>query len=540
MKMKQTAPQEIFALLETINQSLGAQVIRSYIQAENQLVFHIAATAISQAATRLFHQFTDITLATVVASHNATADKTKTPLGVDFLFNIRQPQAWVILKIELPETAPTYPAISPTIPAAEWFEREIHDLFGIRATGTHLEPLVLHQDWPRPGHYPMRKDFTASNIPIAEVPHQFHLTEGPGKHQVAVGPIHAGVIEPGHMRFSVTGEKIHQFNVQLFYTHKGIEKMAEGKTVQDGLNLAEHACGMCAFSHSVAYAMAAESLASIRIPERAAYLRTILLELERLANHFWDLSAICQAGGFPFGAMMAARFRETIVQMCHDLTGHRFMRGINTIGGFKRDIATHRFNPVCRDLLRLQTEFDEWQTLILGKGSLLDRLEKTGIIPKLTARKLGLVGPVARGSGISQDVRRDYAYLMYGQFTPTIPSYPAGDALSRTKVRIDEVSVSIRLIEFLASNMPEGPVLKEATPSYRAHQPGIMMVESAKGALVHWLVLNETGRIDRWHVRSASYLNWRGVAEATVGDNIVPDAPLVNKSFNLCYACVDR
>jgi Ni,Fe-hydrogenase III large subunit len=151
-----------------------------------------------------------------------------------------------------------------------------------------------------------------------------------------------------------------------------------------------------------------------------------------------------------------------------------------------------------------------------------------------------LVGPAARGSGISQDVRRDYPYLMYGKFPPTIPTYPTGDALSRTKVRIDEVSVSIRLIEFLANNMPEGPVLEEDMPSYRAHQPGIMMVESAKGSLVHWLVLDETGRIDRWHVRSASYMNWRGVAEATIGDNIVPDAPLVNKSFNLCYACVDR
>jgi Ni,Fe-hydrogenase III large subunit/Ni,Fe-hydrogenase III component G len=458
------------------------------------------------------------------------------------IFLILNTASLLTFKVCLDETKPSYPTISKLIPAAEWFEREIHDMFGIVAEGVDLLPLVLHGDFPHGKHFPMRKDFKLNTeIEISEVPHQFTQPHAEGMHQVAVGPIHAGIIEPGHLRFCTIGEQILDFNAQLFYTHKGIEKSAEGKTIEEGLILAEHVCGMCSYSHSTAYCQAVESLSKINIPKRATYIRTICLELERLNSHLADLSAICSASGFAIASMQAASFREKAMQITFNLTNHRFFRGLNTVGGLKRDINDDEFKSLKDELQNLKKEFKSLEKIIIDSDTLLDRLETTGELSFIQAKKFGIVGPAARASGIDIDLRRDFKYAGYHDFTPEINIETEGDALARTKVRVKDIYSIFDFIRKIIDKLPTGKIKEEIPELFSSMlEPGIGAVESAKGSLIHCLILDKKNKISRWHVRSASYMNWRGVIQATKGRNIVPDSPLVNKSFNLCYACVDR
>ena len=460
--------------------------------------------------------------------------------AINAVFSLKKLNHLITLRANIEKLNPSYPAISTKIPYASWYEREIHDLFGIVPGGIELDPLVLHRDWHPGKNFPMRRDFPKDKqIPITDHEIEFQQPHGEGLHQIAVGPIHAGIIEPGHLRFCALGEEIHKFDVQLFYTHKGIEKMAEGKTINEALTLAEHVCGMCSYSHSTAFCLGVESLGNIVIPLRASFIRTICLELERISSHMADLSSICSAGGFGFASIHAARLREIIMRLIYDFTGNRFSRGLNAIGGLQKNIPDKNLDLLLLKLTHFKSDFKDLEKLILGADSLLDRLELTGFLSKEQAMLLGLVGIGARGSEIDIDVRRDNPYLGYKGCKINVPIYSTGDALARTQVRIDEVYESLRLIENLADDLPAGEIVAEQK-SYLHYMPAVSIVESPKGELVHWIMLDKEDKIFRYHVRSASYINWRGVAQATMGKNIVPDGPLVNKSFNLCYACVDR
>ncbi len=477
-------------------------------------------------------------LLTIVATDN------KENFELNAVFSLKKNNQIITLKASLDKSNPSYPAITNKIPHASWYEREIHDLFGIVPSGIELKSLVLHRDWHPGKNFPLRKDFPKDKqVPITDHELEFDFPHREGLHQIAVGPIHAGIIEPGHLRFSALGEEIYKFDVQLFYTHKGIEKMAEGKTVSETLTIAENICGMCSYSHSTAFCLAIESLGNISIPPRAVFIRTICLELERLSSHMSDLMAICSAGGFGFASAHAARLRETIMREIGKLTGHLFFRGLNAVGGLQKDISDECFNKLLLKLDLFKNDFNDLVKLILNTDSLLDRLELTGFLSKENALSLGLVGPAARGSDIAIDVRCDSPYLAYTIHNIHLPVHNTCDALSRTKVRIDEIYESLNLIKNFINDLPSGEIIVKTKP-YLHDNPGIGIVESPKGELVHWIMLDKEDKVFRYHIRSASYINWRGVAQATMGEgslkNIIPDGPLVNKSFNLCYACVDK
>lgn len=532
-------------LLSEFIQFLGDNLLQHACQFDNQCLVQILPTCIADAVSWLCHNpISPVRLVTITA-----ADVREQGHGFQLYVVFSMPKLSCILSLMaiLPSDNPSYSAISPLLPAAEWMEREIHDLFGIVPNGMDLKPLVLHRDWLR-GHYPFRRDFSNhSTLDIATVPHEFEFPDGEGIHQVAVGPIHAGIIEPGHMRFAVRGEEIHQFDAQLFYTHKGIEKMAEGQNVYDVLNLAEHVCGMCAYSHSVAFCQAIETLAQFVVPERVLEIRTLCLELERMASHTADLTAICAAGGLGYASSQMAYIREKLLQTQAQLTGHRFMRGLNTIGGVKRYIPGDSYQQALSELRIVVRQFDSITRLILKTDSLLDRLENAGKLHAHQAESMGLVGPAARACGVNRDVRQDAPYVLYAQYFKGPILQTEGDVLARTRVRIDEVHASFHIVDALLDaqvirsrieeTIPHRKLVLEKLPPY---QPVIGMVESAKGELLHWVMMGPNNEVYRWHVQSASYMNWRGMIQATMGDNIVPDAPLVNKSFNLCYACVDR
>jgi len=535
--MSHPTQQDLDQLLEYVERYFEKPLLNAELRLPNHVVLEVEPGAFTEGVIKIY---ADAWLNARYLSLLAVDEQSH--FSLHLLFLLKSHKVVLSIQTKLERTNPIYPALSSSIPAAEWHEREIHDLFGIVPEGGDLRPLVLHRDWPRGEHYPMRHDFNPALTPvIQEVPHQFDMPEGAGRHQVAVGPIHAGIIEPGHLRFSVTGEHIHRFDAQLFYTHKGIEKMAEGQPCLDVLTLVEHVCGMCAFAHSLAFTQAIENLAEVEIPKRAVVFRAILLEMERLASHFSDLSAICSAGGFTFASARAAYFRELILQMNQPLSGHRFLRGINTVGGLLKEPSGENLTQALKNLAELGRQFSEWRALVLNTDSFLDRVDSSGYLSQETARQLGLVGPTARGSGMDDDMRRDFPYQVHTQLPVQVKVSEQGDVFSRMMVRIEEVEESISQVSRLIATLPGGVSFKPIPEQKLVPDKAVIgIVESAKGSLIHWVMLGEKQQVYRWHVRSAPYMNWRGVVHATMGQNIVPDAPLVNKSFNLCYACADR
>jgi Ni,Fe-hydrogenase III large subunit/Ni,Fe-hydrogenase III component G len=447
---------------------------------------------------------------------------------------------WISIEAGVDPARPRFPSVTPTIPAAHWYEREAKDMLGLIPEG-HPDPrrLVLHDDWPE-GVYPLRKDFDPSvAVPReAGTPHRFHHLHGEGIVEIPVGPIHAGVIEPGHFRFAAVGEVVLHLETRLFYSHRGIEKLAEGQRFDRVLQLAERICGACAFSHAVAYCQAIESLAGVTIPARAAALRTLFLELERLYNHVGDLGNICAGVGFAVGASQGGRLKEELQRLNGRLAGHRFLRGVCRVGGVRGDPTPEAIADALGTLRRLEAEFGRFVDMLMSNEPFIDRMVGTGIVPLSAARDLGAVGVAARASGVDRDARRDHPHAYYSQLEVPVVVRGEGDVRARARVRIDEALVSFRLARALLEDLPTGPlaVQVESVPSSRT---GVGVTESPRGECVHWVRTGPDGLIDRYRVRSASFCNWPVVALSVPG-NMVPDFPLINKSFELCYSCLDR
>ncbi|MBI4496900.1 MAG: NADH-quinone oxidoreductase subunit C [Chloroflexi bacterium] len=456
------------------------------------------------------------------------------------VYVFRSPSGWISLEAPVAQHEPHFPAVTPELPAAHWYEREVHDLLGLVPDG-HPDPrrLVLHDDWPQ-GVYPLRKDFDpATAVPRGGgTPHRFHHLHGEGMVEIPVGPIHAGIIEPGHFRFAAVGELVLHLEARLFYTHRGIEKLAEGKRVAHGLQIAERICGVCAFSHAVSYCQAIEAIAGVAAPPRAAALRTLFLELERLYNHVGDLGNLCAGTGFAVGASQGARLKEDLQRLNERITGHRFLRGVCQVGGMRRDLDAAAAADLRSTLDRLEREVRRFVELLLATESFQERLHGTGVLPVAAARDLGAVGVAARASGVACDARRDRPHAAYGDLPLPVLVQTSGDVWARAQVRIDEAFTSFRLVQEVLTALPRGPLAVEVR-ELPAYQVAVGVTESPRGENVHWVRTGPQGTIDRYRVRSASYCNWPVVALSVPG-NMVPDFPLINKSFELCYSCLDR
>jgi Ni,Fe-hydrogenase III large subunit/Ni,Fe-hydrogenase III component G len=425
---------------------------------------------------------------------------------------------------------PVFPSVTPHLPAAQWYEREVQDLLGLRAEG-HPDPrrLVLHDAFP--DHYhPLRKDVGPIDLRAAKPPHpyRFHHVDGEGVMEIPVGPIHAGIIEPAHFRFSAVGEVILLLEARLFYTHRGLEKAAEGRTADGGLIVAERACGVCAAAHGVAFAQAAEAVAGIAIPPRAAAIRTLLLELERLYNHIGDIGNICAGAALMVGAAHGARIKETLQRLNERLTGHRYLRGLVAVGGLRRDLDAEAIADVRHTLIDVQRDFHEYADILGAHDSFQERLARTGILPADVARAFAAVGVAARASGIPRDSRLLFPHAAYAEHRPALAVHAEGDVRARVRVRLDEISHAFHLVREVLRTLPGGPVRAPVGP-LPPRRAGLGIAESPRGDTVHWLLTD----------RSASYANWPVVGFAGPG-NMVPDFPLINKSFELCYSCCDR
>ena len=453
-----------------------------------------------------------------------------------YLFSLQERGDWLVLLTELDGDDRLFHSITPHIHAAKWYEREIRDMFGLIAQGhPDLRRLIRHEHWPK-GAHPLKKDFPWNTVmERRQGEYAFRRIEGEGVFEVPVGPIHAGIIEPGHFRFSVAGEPIMQLELRHFWKHRGVEKVFENLSLVNGVSLAEKVSGDTSFGHSLCYCQAVETLMGVEAPPRARYLRTIFLELERLHNHIGDVGAICNDTAYALAHAHCARMKEHIMQLNDRLTGSRFLRGVNLAGGVSVDLRSSHLDEAVHDLEAIEKDFSELTQILFNNASLTDRLETTGVLKEGTAWDHGVMGVVGRASNINRDVRRDHPFAAYKDFTLKVPVYRYGYVRARMRVRIDEVHESIDLIRQAHERLPEGAITAAGLPAARPGDWALSAVEGWRGEILYFIMAGQDGMIHRCKVRDPSFVNWPAIQVAVLG-NIIPDFPLINKSFNLSYA----
>ncbi|MDP4009333.1 MAG: NADH-quinone oxidoreductase subunit C [bacterium] len=431
-----------------------------------------------------------------------------------------------------------FPSIVSVVHEAFEYEKKIRTFFGLTPTD-HPDgrPTILHENWPV-DVFPLRKDFIWNARPeLAHGAYQFEEVKGDGIYEIPVGPIHAGIIEPGHFRFSVAGERIVLLEPRLGFVHKGTEKLFETLSLVEKVRLSEKVSGDSSFSHSLAFCQALEKLGNIVVPKRALYLRVLYAELERLANHFGDIGAIMIDTGFNFGGSHGARLREMIMRIHEGLTGSRFLRGVNVLGGVTKDIGDREKNTLSGNLAKIAKDFSEIIEIAENSVTLLNRLKETGTLSCEIAQDRGVMGVVGKAVGISSDARIDYPYAVYDEaLIGEVAIEHDGDVRARFLVRVKEVHASVGIIQNMLRRLPEGPVHASISDiSFEKNSFAVSIVEGWRGEIVYFIATDKDGNISRVVPRDPSCVNWPVIGDAGF-DNVVPDFPLINKSFNMSYS----
>jgi Ni,Fe-hydrogenase III large subunit/Ni,Fe-hydrogenase III component G len=445
---------------------------------------------------------------------------------------------YVLLRTIISGSNPELPSQATVYPAANRSERHTQDMFGIKFTGhPDNRRWIRHQAWIET-NYPLRKDFTVQGTPVGVTPPDMHYpfikAHGAGVYEIPVGPVHAGIIEPGHFRFQAVGELILNLEERLGYVHKGIEKIAEGRTPESLARLAGRVSGDTSVGHCWAACMAMEQAAGIKIPPRAALIRGILAERERIANHLGDMGAICNDVAFVFAQMQFTRLRELWLRTNAKVFGHRLLMDQIVPGGVACDLSDDFSMLIKKGIAELRAELTEVIQALDLNTSLEDRLYTAGFLSEETAAAFGTVGYVGRASGQDFDVRRDAPYAPYNQVTVKVAVENQGDIASRFWVRYKEIRAALRLIENFIDRLEEGE-LRSAWKMPSAGSEGLGIVEGWRGEIICHVRFDTDNNISRFYPRDPSQLNWPAL-EKLVLNNIVPDFPVCNKSVNGSYS----
>ncbi|MEY9170543.1 Ni,Fe-hydrogenase III large subunit [Bradyrhizobium elkanii] len=435
-----------------------------------------------------------------------------------------------VISLDCPDRQ--FPSVAAYHPPALRLERTLHDLFGLQATGTpDPRPWLDHGRWQTRFPLGERRDASAD-----AAPYQFLPAEGDSLHQIAVGPVHAGIIEPGHFRFTASGETVVRLEQRLGYTHKGVEGLMTGSTIEQAARLAGRVSGDSTVAYGLAFAQAVEAAQRIAVPPRALLLRALMAELERLANHLGDIGAICNDASFALMQAHCAVLRESVLRAADAAFGHRLMRDLVVPGGVARDIAGDGADAIRAVLDRIRRHFPALVELYDNTASLQDRTVSTGIVPPALAKQFAAGGYVGRASGRDHDARRRPGYLPYDGLRFEVPVLGDGDVNARVWIRIREVEQSLALAYQILIGLEAGPV---KVPLHNTAEPceGMALVEGFRGDILAWLRLNGD-RIERCHLRDPSWFQWP-LLEAAIEGNIVADFPLCNKSFNCSYSGQD-
>ena len=465
----------------------------------------------------------------LVAGHDDGCVNSPGGLRAVYLFTAAAPDRRVELHVPLDPAVPEVQSLARLSFAAGRFEREMHDLYGIVPTDHPLpRRLVRHFHWPQ-GWYPMLTD--AGDPPEfgdVDGPYPFRTVEGPGVYEIPVGPVHAGMIGPGHFRFSVVGETILNLKARLWFVHRGLEKLFHGRTPEHGIELAERISGDTSVGHTLAFCLAVEEAHQLAVPEDAQRVRAILLELERLYNHITDIGALCNDVAHGVLNAHSQRVRERLLRVNDTVTGHRLLRGAIHVGG-----AMITALPDSRELAEIGVDIGEIVALALSNTVVADRFAGTAPLSRAQAADLGALGVVARASGLAVDARHDHPFLS-SEFPRAIHTHTNGDVLSRFLVRAEEIATSIAMIASL-TDMLGGRTAATARAAVGTGRSGVGIVEGWRGTIVHRVELAGDGRLRRVKIVDPSFFNWPALPVA-LADTIVPDFPLTNKSFNLSYA----
>lgn len=439
------------------------------------------------------------------------------------------------LTLPLSTATPVFPDLALIFPAAERMQRALRDLCGIAPQDGDQRPWLRHANWPA-DYYPLRRDTPDKRFENANEDYPFVRVEGDGVHEVAVGPIHAGIIEPGHFRFSVMGENVLRLEERLGWKHKGIERRFVGMSLTEGAALAGRVCGDSTVAYAWAYCQAAEAIAGTLPPPRARWLRALLLERERVANHLGDLGYLGNDVALAFGLAQFSRLREDWLRLNARLFGHRLLIDRIVPGGVAIDLAAdgtlaiiEQCQTIAGDVRRLKKIYDE-------HAGLQDRFLSTGRVTPQLAKRLGVIGLAGRASAQAWDLRCHHPAEPYDQLETRMAIEHNGDVAARALVRFAEISESLRLIQSIVAGLPPG-ALRSAVHS-APDTRGLGWVEGWRGDVLVALETGADGKIRRCHCHDPSWQNWPALEHAAI-DNIVPDFPLINKSFNLAYAGQD-
>src|SRR6266702_2715904 len=421
-----------------------------------------------------------------------------------------------MLSLSSTDVAEKYPSLTPECPQAHWFEREIAEQCGvIPQAHPWLKPIRFHS-------------------PTLPGVTNFFQVEGEEIHEVAVGPVHAGIIEPGHFRFQCHGEQVLHLEVALGYQHRGAEQLLEGGPSPRGLRVAETIAGDTSIGHGLAYCRALEALAGVEAPPRASFLRGVALELERLANHVGDLGAMAGDVGFQPTAAACGALRAEYLNATAEICGNRFGRALLTPGGVRFDLSAGEAGRLADKLGTAFERVREAAQLFFRSPSTRNRTDGTGVVSRELALQLGLVGLAARASGLSRDVRRDHPFGLFRFSHLPVATAETGDVFARAWVRWLEIERSAAFVADHLRTLPESP-LRARLPPLPPDRLAVSMVEGWRGEIVHVAVTDGDGRLARHKVKDPSFHNWMGLAQALRGEQ-VSDFPLCNKSFNLSYA----
>ena len=529
-----TAREKLIAL----KQKFGPAMQRADLPDDGRLTVFVEPASVKAVCRHLFRDLDARYVTTIGADDRPFSGKFL--VVHDFAFD--REHILVSVAALLPADCPRVESICEDVPAASWAEREMRDLVGIEPVGhRYLKRLVLPDGWPDNVH-PLRKD-----VPWNFVPADFDETRlfpfdnpPPGCTVVPFGPFHPTLDEPAHFRLYVEGEMVRGCEYRGFMVHRGIEKLAESVMSYNEIPLlAERICGICGCVHSVAYVQAVESAAALRAPPRAEYIRTVMLEIERLHSHLLWVGLACHIVGFDTLFMQSFRIREPVMRIAEEITGNRKTYGLCIVGGVRWDIAPEMKAKLLGILECLEAEWRAVAGAVSGDRNIRKRTLGVGVADKTLVKNAALVGPVARSAGVDIDCRRDHPYAAYGRVEFKVITSDGCDVWSRLAVRMAEVFESIRIIRQCLADMKEGPLSLPIPDELPAGRWGLSSVEAPRGESHHFVITGENNRPRRWRVRAPTYQNLQGIP-MMIKDQQLADMTITLGSIDPCFSCTDR
>ena len=522
---------------QAMQEQLGAALHRVAREPSDTVRLVIDRAAVRPATLALRDEFDARFLITVGSDRRELGGG----FGVEHIFSLDGDHLYVMLDCAVPENDARIDSITPLLPGASWAERELRDAIGVVPEG-HPDPrrLMLADDWPD-GVFPLRRDVPYDLQPPPATGLRPPFADAPGGATVlAMGPFFPVLEEPAYFRLFVEGETIVGCDYRGFYNHRGIDKLGDSRlTYNEVPYLAERICGICGFIHSTCYCQAVEKAIGLEVPRRARFIRTLMLELERVHSHLLWLGIAGHILGFDTVLMQTWRIREPVMWLAEEISGNRKTYGMNTVGGLRRDLRAELVPKILEVLAVVERESLAVRDAIVGDTTLHARTRGVGVLTREWARSICVVGPTARGSGLAIDARVDHPYAAYDEVVPRIAVQGDGDTWARLLVRVEELLESIRLVREAARAMPTGPILATLPEQIPDGRTGVTLVEAPRGEAVHYVMTGGDNRPYRWRVRAPTYPNLQAVP-AMIERQTIADVPIVLGSIDPCFSCTER